>query len=141
MGHHANNPYGSDDRASKAIDRKRERERDFMFQTLSRSADDLAIKLVQKLIDKHILETTSDSAIRELFGKLFQNLTSMEEFQIQFKIAPVRTLVSDPNFVSLFITQYIIEDLINHPKVQDIFGDDLEIYHTVDSVMSSLRPR
>ena len=141
MGHHANNPYGSDDRASKAIDRKRQRERDLMFQTLSRSADELALKLVQKLIDKHILETTSDSAIRELFSKLFHSLTAMEEFQIQFKIAPVRTLISDPNFVSLYITQYIIEDVINHPKVQDIFGDDLEIYNAVDSVMSSIRPR
>lgn len=141
MGHHANNPYGSDDRASKAIDRKRQRERDFMFQTLSRSADELAMKLVQKLIDKHILETTSDSAIRELFSKLFHSLTAMEEFQIQFKISPVRTLVSDPNFVSLFITQYIIEDVINHPKVQDIFGDDLEIYNAVDSVMSAIRPQ
>ncbi|OGR03872.1 MAG: hypothetical protein A2511_07990 [Deltaproteobacteria bacterium RIFOXYD12_FULL_50_9] len=141
MGHHANNPYGTDDRASKAIDRKRQRERDLMFQSLSRSADEFAMKLGQRLIDKHIIETTSESSVREIFSKLFHSLSAMEEFQVQFKIAPIRNLVPDPNFVSLYLTQYIIEDLINHPKVQDIFGDDLEIYNTVDSVMSAIRPR
>jgi hypothetical protein len=43
-------------------------------------------------------------------------------------------------FISLFLTQYIIEDLIDHPKVQDVFGDDLDIYRAVDSILNKLRP-
>ncbi|MBU0730423.1 MAG: hypothetical protein KKE17_05690 [Proteobacteria bacterium] len=140
MGHHAHNPYGADDRASRAIDRKREREREVMLQIAFKNAEELSTKLVQRLLDKNIIETTSDSAIRELFTKLLKKLSDMEEFEMNFKIAPLRTLVNDPNLLSLYLTQYIIEDLINHDKIQDIFGDDLDIYNAVDSVMSLTRP-
>jgi hypothetical protein len=37
------------------------------------------------------------------------------------------------------MTQYIVEDLINHPDIQDVFGDDLDIYLAVDSVFRVLR--
>jgi hypothetical protein len=78
--------------------------------------------------------------MRDLFTDQLRNLSNMEEFDIQFKIAPLRNLANDPNFISLFLTQYIIEDLIDHPKVQDVFGDDLDIYRTVDSILSKIRP-
>lgn len=141
MGHHASNPYGAGNRAVRDIDRKREQERRFMLSTAYKHADTLAVKLVQRLLDAHIIETTSESAIRELFENLFKNMQDMEDFDIQYKIAPLRQLVMDANFLSLYLTQYIIEDLLEHPKIQDVFGDDLEIYKAVDSVMDSLRPR
>ena len=140
-GHHAHNPYGAGDRAVRNIDRKREKERRFMLSAAYKYADELAMKLVQRLLDKHIIETSSDSAIREVFAELFQKLQDMEEFDIQFKIAPVRQLVPDPNFISLYLLQYIVEDLIDHPKIQDVFGDDLDVYKAVDSVMNQIRPR
>ena len=140
MGHHVN-PYSTDDKATRAIDRKREQERRYMLQSLYKNAEDLATRLVQRLLDKHIIETTSESAIRDLFLDLFHKIPDMEEFEIQFKIAPLRSLAANPNFLSLFLTQYITEDLINHSKIQDIFGDDQEIYAAVDSVMSITRPQ
>ena len=78
--------------------------------------------------------------MRELFVDQLRLLSNMEDFDIQFKISPLRNLATDPNFISLFLTQFIIEDLVEHPKVQDIFGDDLDIYRTVDSVMKKIRP-
>lgn len=140
MGHHAHNPHGAGDKAVRAIDRKREKERRFMLTAASKYADDLSIKLVQRLLDQHIIETTSDSAIREVFVNILQNMQDMEEFDINFKIAPIRQVAADPNFISLYLTQYIIEDLINHSKIEDVFGDDVTIYKTVDSVLSSIRP-
>lgn len=129
------------DKTAGAIDRKRERERQQMLQNLYRNAPELATRLVQRLLDKHIIETTSAEAIREVFTGLFQKLSEMEDFDIQYKTAPLRGLVAnDPNFVSLYVTQYIAEDLINHAKIQDIFGDDLEIYQVVDSVLGAIRP-
>ncbi len=136
----ANNPYGAAERAAKAIDRDRERERKFMMQACFRHADDLAIKLVQHLLDDHIIETNSERAIRELLSKILSRMADMDEFDIQFKTAPIRTMVPDPNIVSLYLTQYIIEDLINNPAILDIFGDDMDIYKTIDSVMHSIRP-
>jgi len=135
------NPYGAGDKAVKAIDRDRERERRFMLQACFKHADDLVVKLVQRLMDEHIVETTSDRDLRDVFHTLFMKLGDMEEFDIQFKIAPLRALIPNFNIVSLYITQYIIEDLVQHPKVQDVFGEDQEIYRVVDSVMSKIRPQ
>lgn len=112
-----------------------------MMQACFKHADELATKLVQRLLDEHIVETTSDRDLREVFGSLFTKLADMEEFDMQFKIAPIRSMVANPNFVSLFLTQYIIEDLVQHPKVQDVFGDDQEIYRVVDSILSKIRPQ
>jgi hypothetical protein len=39
------------------------------------------------------------------------------------------------------VTQYICEDLVDNDKVQDVYGDDLEIYQVVESVLKVLRPK
>ncbi|MDZ7641993.1 MAG: hypothetical protein U5J62_08235 [Desulfurivibrio sp.] len=131
-------PYN--DKTAGAVDRKRERERQQMLQGLYRSAPELATKLVQRLLDRHIIETSTPEAIREAFTTIFQRLPEMEEFDIQYKTAPLRGLVNNPNFISLYITQYIAEDLLEHDKIQDIYGDDLEIYQAVDSILGGLQP-
>jgi len=141
MGHQGSYSNTAADRAIRAIDRKREQERKHMLQTAYQHADDLAIQLVQKLLDEHIIETSSDKALKELISERLKKLSDMEEFDIQFKTAPLRGLVNDPNFMSLYFTQYVIEDLLDHPKVQDVFGDDATIYRAVDSVFSKIRPR
>ena len=138
MGHQFN-PYSADQRSSNAIDRKRERERHHMLEQAFKNADDLALRLTQRLIDNHIVETTSASDVRELFRNQLKKFSSMEDFDIQYKIAPLRNLVANPNFISLYLTQFIIEDLINNAKVQDVFGDDEEIYQSVESVLNALR--
>jgi len=135
------NPSRSTNKTIDAIDRKRERERRFMLRKARENAQDLAIALVQRLLDEHIIEASSTQAIAESMERQLAGLSEMEEFDLQFKIAPIRTLTQDPNFVSLYITQYIIEDLIDHPAIQDVFGDDLDVYRTVDSVLSRIRPR
>lgn len=129
------------DKNAGALDRKRERERHYMLQSLHKNAEALSTKLVQRLIDKHIIETTAPADLRQIFKDLFEKMAEMEEFDIQFKTAPLRQLVVDPNFVSLYLTQYVIEDLIEHSKVQDVFGDDLEIYRVIESVMAAIRPQ
>jgi len=134
------NNQSSTDATIRAIDRKREQERRFMLSQAFKNAEEISARLVQRLIDRHIIETTSEQAMRELFSDQLRTLSNMEEFDIQFKIAPLRNLATDPNFISLFLTQYIIEDLIDHPKVQDVFGDDLDIYRAVDSILNKIRP-
>lgn len=141
MAHYSTNPYRQDAKTGNSIDRKREQERRFMLHTAMKNCDELATKLVQRLMDKQIIETTSDSAIREVMSSQLQKLSDMEEHDINFKIAPVRQLVPNPNFISLYITQYIIEDLIDHKNIEDIFGEEGDIYSVVDSILSSIRPQ
>ena len=141
MGSYSSNPYRADAVASNSIDRKREQERRYMLQSAFKNSEELATRLVQRLLDKHIIETTSTDAIRETFSKNLKKLSEMEEHDINFKIAPIRQLVPNANFISLYMTQFIIEDLIDHRDIEDIFGEEGDIYMAVDSILSSLRPR
>lgn len=135
------NPSNSTNKTIDAIDRKRERERQFMLKKSRELAPELAISLVQRLLDLHIIETNSVHAIQEVMEKQLQQMSDLEEFDMQFKIAPIRNLTQDPNVISLYLTQFIIEDLINHTNIQDVFGDDMDIYRAVDSVLGKIRPR
>lgn len=140
MGHVASNPHGAGNKTVNAIDRKRERERQYMLKKAYEMADDLALHLVQRLLDKKIIETHSVEEVRRTVSRELQKLQDMEEFDLQFKTAPLRQLTADPNFISLYMTQYIIEDLIEHPSIEDVYGDDTDIYKAVDSVFSRIRP-
>lgn len=132
-------PNRTTDKTIRSIDRKREQERRKMFLKAKDHAPEFAAKLVQRLIDREIIETTSVIEVREAFENQLNKLGYLEEFELQMKIAPVRTLAQDPNVVSLYFTQYIVEDLIENPVIQDVFGDDLDIYRAVDSVFRVLR--
>lgn len=134
-------PNNTTDKTIRSIDRKREQERRFMFQKARENADELAAKLVQRLIDKGIVETTSVQSLHDTLEEQLKKLANLDDFDIQLKVAPVRTLVPDPNIISLYLTQFIIEDLINHSAIQDIYGEDLEIYLTTDSIFKTLRPQ
>ncbi len=130
----------STDKTIRAIDRKREQERKKMFRNAKDYAQPLALKLVQRLIELKVIDVAATTSIQEALEEQLLKLGNLEEFEFQMKIAPVRTLVQDPNVVSLYCTQYIVEDLINHPDLNDVFGDDLDIYRAVDSVFRVLRP-
>lgn len=134
-------PNSSTNRTIDAIDRKRERERRFLLEKARDNAAELSTMLVQRLLDDHIIETNSDKAIRETVEKQLKSMIDLEEFDMQFKIAPIRSVTQDPNIISLYMTQFIIEDLIDHPNIQDIFGDDLDVYKAVDSVLAKMRTR
>lgn len=135
------NPNRATDKAVRSIDRKREQERRKMFIFARDHADVLATKLVQRLIDKNIVETTSVSAIRSSLEKQLKSLHMLEDFDLQMKLAPLRTLVQDPNIVTLYLTQFIVEDLVEHQDIQDIFGEDIDVYRAVDSITKVLRPK
>ncbi len=142
MGHvTANNPYGAGNKAVNAIDRKRERERRYMLKKAYEMADELAMHLVQRLLDKKIIETDSLDDVRRSVSNELQKLQDLEDFELQYKTSPLRQLTANPNFVSLYITQYIIEDLIDHPKIDDVYGDDTDIYKAVDSILDRIRPK
>ncbi len=135
------NPSNSTNKTIDAIDRKRERERRFILNKARENASELAIRLVQRLLDDHIIETNDVQSIQEGVEKQLKAPADMDEFEVRLKIADIRTLVPDPNILSLYLTAYIIDDLINHPNIQDIFGDDLDIYNSVDSILGIIRPR
>ena len=135
------NPSRSTNKAIDALDLKRDRERRFILSKARDNAEELAIKLVQRLLDEHIIETNNVRAIQSGVERQLREPAEMEEFEIRLKVAEIRTLVPDPNILSLYLTAYIIDNLVDHPDIQDVFGEDLDIYKTVDSVLSKIRPK
>ena len=129
------------DKTIRAIDRKRERERRFIFNKARDNADEFSTLLTQRLIDREIVEIKSVQGVRDAFTAQLKNLAEMDEFDIQLKVAPIRTLIPDPNILSLYLTSYIIEDLIENPAIEDVFGEDIDIYRAIDSIFKVLRPQ
>ncbi len=128
------------DKTIRAIDRKRERERRFILNKARDNAEEFAAQVTQRLIDREILELNSVQAVRDAFIVQLRALPEMEEFDIQLKVAPIRTIIPDPNILSLYLTGYVIENLINNPAIEDVFGEDIDIYRAIDSIFKVLRP-
>lgn len=128
------------DKTIRAIDRKRERERRFILNKGRENADEFATLVTQRLIDREVLEIISVQGVRDAFVNQLKSLPDMEEFDIQLKVAPIRTLVPDPNIITLYLTGYVIEDLIDNPAIEDVFGEDIDVYRAIDSIFKVLRP-
>jgi len=99
---------------------------------LRHNIDELADRISMKLMEEHLIETTSKVDLEDQIRFALQKILDSEEFEIQYQVANLRTLVPRPNFVSLFVTAYVVEKLIDHKCVVDIFGTDEEIYASVN---------
>ena len=88
----------------------------------------LSNAIAMKLVENNLVETTNKAALEEQITKCIDKLSRSDEFDVDYRIAPFRHLVQNPHVVSLYITAFVIETLINHKAVVDIYGSDEEIY-------------
>ncbi len=88
----------------------------------------LSNAIAMKLVENNLVETTSKNVLEEQILNCLEKLSHADEFDIDFQNAPFRNIVPQPNVVSLYVTAFVIETLINHKVVVDIFGSDEEIY-------------
>ncbi len=100
----------------------------------------LANGIATKLVENNLVETTNKNAIEEQLQKCLDKLSRLDDFEIDFQVAPIRNLVPQPQIVSLYVTAFVIEKLINHKDVVDIFGSDEEIYFTIDQQIKKYMP-
>ena len=84
--------------------------------------------IAMKLVEKNLVETTNKNVLEEQILKCLEKLSRADDFEIDYQNAPFRHIVPQPNVVSLYVTAFVIETLINHKVVVDIFGSDEEIY-------------
>jgi hypothetical protein len=92
----------------------------------------LSNAIAMKLVESNLVETTSKNVLEEQILNCLEKLSHADEFDIDFQNAPFRNIVSQPNVVSLYVTAFVIETLINHRVVVDIYGSDEEIYHCIN---------
>ena len=91
----------------------------------------LSNAIAMKLVESNLVETTNKNVLEEQIAKCLEKLGRSEDFDIEYKTAPFRNIVPHPHVVSLYVTSYVIETLINHKVVVDIYGSDEEIYSCI----------
>jgi hypothetical protein len=88
----------------------------------------LSNAIAMKLVENNLVETTNKNVLEEQILKCLEKLSRADDFDIDYQNAPFRHITTQPNVVSLYVTTFVIETLINHKVVVDIFGSDEEIY-------------
>ena len=114
------------------LDHKKEAQRNRALSELRENHETMSDQIAMKLIEDKLVDTTSKSELENQIYHCLEELLSAEEFEINLATANIRTLVPRPHFVSLYLTAYIIEKLIDHKCIVDIYGTDLEIYSSVN---------
>jgi len=114
------------------IESSKKRERRLVIEQLKNILEPLSNAIAMKLIEERLIETNSKGVVEEQIAGALQKLSHADEFEIDYSIAPIRDLVPRPNVVSLYLTAFVVEQLINHRSVEDVFGSDEEIYHCIN---------
>jgi len=102
--------------------------------------EQLSNAIAMKLIESNLVETTSKDTLEEEILKCLGRLTRAEDFDVDYQTAPFRSIVPQPHVVSLYVTSFVIETLINHKVVVDIYGSDEEIYRCINQQVTKFLP-
>jgi len=94
--------------------------------------------LSQTLLMKKIIETDNPAAVSDAILTGLKKALKSSEFDFKYFIAPIRGLVPRPNPISLYMTQYIMEVIINDPDIIEIYGTDKETYQIVNDVFTQI---
>ncbi|OQX03356.1 MAG: hypothetical protein BWK80_55875 [Desulfobacteraceae bacterium IS3] len=92
----------------------------------------LSNAIAMKLVENNLVETTNKNGLEEQILKCLDKLNHIDEFEVDYQTAPFRNLTQHPNIVSLYVTAFVIEKLIDNKDVVDIFGSDEEIYFCIN---------
>ena len=90
--------------------------------------DALSNAIAMKLVENNLVETTNKNGLEEQIHQCLDKLTRAEDFDVDYQIAPFRALIPNPHVVSIYVTAFVIEQVINHRDTVDIYGSDEEIY-------------
>lgn len=102
--------------------------------------DTLGNAIAMKLVESELVETTNKNSLEEQIVKCIDGLCRADDFDIDYMVAPYRQLVQHPNIVSLYVTAYLLEKLIDHKSVVDIYGSDTDIYSTIHQQVTKILP-
>lgn len=102
--------------------------------------DALGNAIAQKLVESQLVETNNKNSLEEQIVKCIETLGRADDFDIDYLVAPYRQLVQHPNPVSIYVTAYLLEKLINHSSVVDIYGSDSDIYNCIHEQVVKILP-
>lgn len=119
------------------IESSKERERIKTITIIRDNIDSFSSKVSMKLIESGLIETVSKSSIENQIARCLDTLCKAEDFDVDYTVAPFRTLISNPNIASLYLTAFIVEKLLDHKDVVDVYGSDEDIYFCIQKQLSA----
>ena len=122
------------------IESTKEHMRRLAITRVRECAEPLANGISTKLIENNLVETTNKNALDEQIHKCLDKMNRLDDFEIDFQVAPFRNIIPNPQIVSLYVTAFVIEKMINHKDVVDIYGSDEEIYFTIHQQVKKFMP-
>jgi hypothetical protein len=125
-------PSNRESRLLSRIESSKERARQLAIDQIKNVLEPLSNALAMKLIENKLIVTTSKEHIQEQIAAALQKMSRADEFEIDYQTAPFRNIVPRPSIVSLYLTSFVVEQLINHRSVEDIYGSDKEIYDCIN---------
>jgi hypothetical protein len=122
------------------IESSKERARRFAIKATIDCMDALSNAIAMKLVESNLVETTNKNGLEDQIHQCLDKLTRAEDFDIDYQIAPFRALIPNPNVVSIYVTAFVIEQVINHRDTVDIYGSDEEIYFCINQQVKKYIP-
>ena len=122
------------------IESSKEHARRVAIAAIQDHVEPLANAIAMKLVDSDLVETTNKNSLEEQIGKCLQKLSRADDFDVDYQVAPLRNLVPQPHIVSLYVTAFVIEKMIVHKDVVDIYGSDEDIYLAIHQQIKKYLP-
>jgi len=122
------------------IESSKEHARRMALKGIIDCIDPLSNAIATKLIETNLVETTSKNSLEEQINKCLDKLQRADDFDIDYQVAPLRELIHQPHVVSIYVTSFVIESVINHKDTVDIFGSDEEIYLCIHQQVKNYLP-
>ncbi len=133
-------PSNRESKILSQIESSKERSRRRALGGIQDNIEPLSNAIAMKLVENKLVETTNKNGLEEQILKCLDELSHAEDFDIDYQNAEFRNIVPNPHVVSLYVTAFIIEKVINLKDVIDIFGSDEDIYHCVNRQVSKHLP-
>jgi len=122
------------------IESSKEHARRLTINSIRDCIDPLSNAISMKLVENNLVETTSKNALEEQIRHCLDKLSRAEDFDIDYQIAPFRSVITQPHVVSIYVTAFVLEKLLNHRDIVDIFGSDQDIYFCINDQVKKYLP-
>ncbi len=122
------------------IESSKEHARRMALKGIADCIDPLSNAIATKLVETNLVETNSKNSLEEQINNCLNKLQYADDFDIDYQVAPLRELIHQPHVVSIYVTSFVIESVINHKDTVDIFGSDEEIYLCIHQQVKKYLP-
>lgn len=125
-------PSNRESKILSQIESSKERNRRMALMGIQDHIEPLSNAIAMKLVENKLVETSNKNGLEEQILKCLDKLSHAEDFDIDYQNAAFRNIVPNPHVVSLYVTAFVIEQVIKLKDVVDIYGSDEEIYHCIN---------